>query len=118
MKFIDDEVTSSEKLDVAGQSISIVPITNGSCNEEEIRTLLKLQLKMATSSINHEYARMEFESVGNMQRREELLDFMNDCRSEYYEAREVLVQRDPSALAEFERDLLLQKAQTLTQYNA
>ncbi len=66
MKYFDDEITSSEKLDVAGQSISIVPMTNGSCNEEEIRTLLKLQLKMATSSINHEYARMEFDTVNNM----------------------------------------------------
>ncbi len=52
---------------------------------------MELQLKMAACSINHEYARMEFDEVDDLGAREELLDYMHDCRNEYLQARTALL---------------------------
>lgn len=82
------------------------------------KEVLELQLKMATSSINHEYARIEFEDVDDYERREELLQFMNECHSEYLNARVRLTNFDPQALADFEADLLRQKQFTLSGFAA
>ncbi len=80
--------------------------------------ILQLQLTMATSSINHEYARIEFEDTENHDRKEELLEYMGSCRQKYFEAREQLAGHDPSALQEFEADLLQQKLETLNRFQA
>ena len=97
--------------------ISIVPLESEKPAEQK-NMLLELQLKMATSSINHEYARMEYDDTQSKERQEELLDYMGSCRHEYFEARDRLVTYDPYALEEFEQDLLRQKLQTLSQYHA
>lgn len=86
--------------------------------EEGESNLLQLQLTMATSSINHEYARLEFEDTADVERKEALLDYMNECRTKYFEARESLVTFDPNAAADFERDLLQQKQKSLNNFNA
>jgi len=80
--------------------------------------ILQLQLTMATSSINHEYARIEFEDTQDHDRQEELLEYMSACRQKYFEAREQLVTHDPHAVQEFEADLLQQKLETLNRFNA
>ncbi len=80
-------------------------------------SILEMQLKMATSSINHEYARIEYDDTRCRERREELLDFMEDCRTQYMEARISLERHDPYALADFEADLLRQKQSTITHYS-
>jgi|SRR3989338_6947232 len=80
--------------------------------------VLQLQLSMATHSINHEYARMEYEDTFDHERQEQLLEYMDDCRSKYFEARDSLVQYDQSALQEFEKDLMEQKLRTLNRFNA
>lgn len=98
--------------------ISIAPMECGCVGEEARNSLLELQLLMATSSINHEYARMEFEDVENTERKEELLEFMHDCRAQYFRAREDLERVNPYALKEFEEDLIRQKSNMLSQYNA
>lgn len=81
-------------------------------------SMLKLQLTMATNSINHEYARMEFDDTLDVDRKEELLNYMNECREKYFEARESLMVFDSTAVQEFEADLLIQKKTTLNQFNA
>ncbi len=80
--------------------------------------ILQLQLTMATNSINHEYARIEFDDTENKERREELLEFMSLCRQKYFEARQSLEVHDSSALQEFEADLMRQKVETLGRFNA
>lgn len=80
--------------------------------------VLQLQLTMATTSINHEYARMEYDESPDLEKREELLDFMNDCRNKYFDAREKLMTYNPDAVGQFEKDLLLQKKKTLNRYDA
>lgn len=80
--------------------------------------LLELQLAMATSSINHEYARMEFDETNDHERREELLHYMDDCREKYLDAREQLSTMSPQTLERFEKDLVFQKQTTLSQYHA
>lgn len=84
----------------------------------EENPVLKLQLVMATNSINHEYARMEFEDTIDGERKEELLEYMNGCREQYFEARESLSHFDTHALVEFETDLLTQKSRTLNRFTA
>lgn len=88
--------------------------TSGDAGKE----LLELQLKMATSSINHEYARIEFDDTEDRERREDLLEYMHDCRCQYFEARSELASYDPYALAEFEADLMRQKMSTMARYSA
>ncbi len=103
--------------------LMIEPLANSAVENTEAKgdgenPVLQLQLTMATHSINHEYARMEYEDTFDHERQEQLLDYMNDCREKYYEARSSLVQYDPHALNEFERDLLDQKLRTLNRFNA
>jgi len=98
--------------------IGIVPVAMPNASEEAQKRLLELQLKMAASSINHEYARMQFEDTGESLEREELIEVMNDCHRQYNEARVELAAYDPYALAEFEADLMRQKQTTIARYNA
>jgi len=96
--------------------IAILPITGEATESSSLKYLLDLQLKMATSSINHEYARLEYDDKGVAhERREELLEYMQNCHQVYCEAREKLQNFDPYALDEFERDLMLQKQQTFSE---
>lgn len=95
-----------------GPTFNILPIP-GVGSEEARRGLVELQLKMATSSINHEYARLEFDDASDRERRDELMEYMNDCRREYFEARRLLSAYDSNALADFEADLWRQKLLTV-----
>ncbi len=100
------------------KSFSIMPIIDEKSSPEKKQALLDLQMKMATSSINHEYARMAFEDVKHdLEKKEELLAYMDECRSQYLEARENLERHDPFGLLEFEQDLIRQKKETLNQYH-
>lgn len=101
-----------------GAVISINPLEVPGSDEGVKKGLLELQLKMATCSINHEYARMEFDDIDDRERREELLEYMNECRSQYLNARHELNAYDPYALAEFEADLLRQKQTTIAVFEA
>ena len=101
-----------------GPAIDINPVANAGATTETRQELLELQLRMATCSINHEYARKEFDDAHDRERREDLLEYMHTCRCEYYQARSALAAYDPYALAEFEADLLRQKQMTLASYNA
>ncbi|MFH0798683.1 MAG: hypothetical protein V2A66_00690 [Pseudomonadota bacterium] len=89
--------------------ISILPMASSLDREGAKKQLLELQLKMATCSINHEYARIEFSEAADMERRDELLDYMRECHSQYFEARTELSAYDPYELAAFEADLMRQK---------
>lgn len=80
--------------------------------------VLELQLSMATNSINHEYARMEYDDTRDYERREELFHYMDNCREKYLEARAQLASLSPSTLGKFEADLVFQKETTLKQYRA
>lgn len=80
--------------------------------------ILELQLAMATSSINHEYARMEFEETADRERQEELTHYMEECWQKYHQAREQLSQMSPLSVDQFERDLAYQKRTTLQHYSA
>ena len=99
------------------EPLAVTAVENSGGGEEE-NPVLKLQLVMATNSINHEYARMEFEDTVDSERQEELLEYMSNCRQQYFDARESLVNYDQHALQEFETDLLQQKFKTLNRFSA
>ncbi|MFH1873915.1 MAG: hypothetical protein ABH859_01860 [Pseudomonadota bacterium] len=100
------------------KTFSIMPIIDEKLSEQRKKALLELQMQMATSSINHEYARMEFDESKDLDQKEELLDYMEQCRSQYLQARENLERHDPFGLIEFEQDLIRQKNSTLNHYHA
>lgn len=111
----------SSKLTMAesNEAMFDVPmLARAGMDDQAKQYLLELQLKMAASSINHEYARVQFDDENDRSRREDLLEYMHDCRCEYYEARSTLAAYDPYALAEFETDLMRQKQATLSCYEA
>ena len=99
-------------------TLRILPIARDGESEDRQKNILEMQLQMATSSINHEYARVQFDDTVDRDKREELLIYMHDCRIKYFEAREVLERFDPGAVLEFEKDLIKQKLETMTEYNA
>lgn len=99
-------------------TLKIVPMSLDHLPDSQRKAIMELQLTMATSSINHEYASIEFGGTPDKQRQEELLAYMHDCRTKYLEAREVLERFDPMAVANFEQDLMKQKLETMTEYNA
>ena len=90
-------------------------LSNKELQEERV---LELQLTMATTSINHEYARLEFEEIQDYEKREELLGYMGECRGKYLAARGQLADYNPIVLEDFERNLILQKLTTITHYHA
>lgn len=96
----------------------IVTQQDESSDGEADNQVLQLQLTMATSSINHEYARLEFEETADTDQKEALLNYMNECRKKYFKARSSLVTYDPQAAQEFEADLFMQKKRTMGQFNA
>lgn len=80
--------------------------------------ILNLQLVMATTSVNHEYARMEYEEVADIERKEELTHYMTECRQKYDEARGELACMNPLVLETFEQELAMQKKTTMVHYHA
>lgn len=115
MKKEFEENTNLENQD---QFISIVPIEVDSRSEVTKKALLELQVLMATSSINHEYARLEYNDADCPERKEELLEYMNECRTQYFKAREDLERYNPYSLKDFEEDLIRQKQAMTTTYHA
>lgn len=107
-----------ERMESEQPTLRIVPMSLDHLAEGQQKTIMELQLAMATSSINHEYASIEFGGTPDRQRQEELLAYMHDCRTRYLEAREILERFDPMAVATFEQDLMKQKLETMTEYNA
>ena len=105
-----------QKQEIVVELDSGTPIGGGKSSKKD--PLLDLQLQMATSSINHEYARLEYDETPDRERREELLSYMDDCRMKYLNARDQLVEMSPQTLERFEKDLFFQKQTTLSQYNA
>jgi len=80
--------------------------------------LLNLQLVMATTSVNHEYARMEYEETKDIERKDELMIYMAECRDKYDSARDELSGLNPLLLETFEAELATQKQSTMTHYHA
>lgn len=97
--------------------MSVNAMNSVGISQEIYDNLLELQLKMATSSINHEYARLEYEDSLDNMRRAELIDYMNSCHTEYFTARQSLSNHDPCALKTFEANLLKQKMSTISTYS-
>lgn len=109
-----------QTLDMGGGEVMISLETGKTVSGKTAKNdpVLELQLAMATSSINHEYARMEYDDTEDRERREDLLHYMDDCRQKYMSARDQLVTMSPHTLERFERDLAYQKQTTLSQYHA
>ena len=80
--------------------------------------ILNLQLVMATTSVNHEYARIEYEETRDIERKEELERYMCECREKYDEARDELSCVNTLVLETFETDLAHQKRTTMVHYHA
>jgi len=109
--FDDNIISCVDEMSVGEDKQKAVPVGS----REHI---LNLQLSMATSSVNHEYARIEYEESVNIDRKEELLHYMSECRQRYDEARDELSCVNPLILETFESDLAAQKRSTMVHYHA
>lgn len=75
-----------------------------------------LELVLVTASMNHEYAKKEYEKTNSFHRRQELLVRMSHLKSLYFNARQTLAETQPIRLAEIEEELRLQKEQVFPEY--
>lgn len=78
--------------------------------------LANLQMVLVTSSMNHEYARQEYDQAKSYQRKQELLGRMSDLKQLYFQVRQSLSLTHPEKLEELEVDLLFQKQAVLNEY--
>lgn len=83
---------------------------------QEKPDLVNLQMILATSSMNHEYARKAFDKTRSFARRQELLTKMANLKNLYFAAREKLVVNHPDRLEAIERELNYQKQAVLSEH--
>lgn len=83
---------------------------------QEKPDLVNLQMILATSSMNHEYARKAFDKTRSFARRQELLAKMANLKNLYFAAREKLVVNHPDRLEAIERELNYQKQAVLSEH--
>ncbi len=75
-----------------------------------------LELVLVTASMNHEYAKQEFEKTNSYQRRQELLVRMSHLKKLYFNVRETLASQSPEKLADLEKELQTQKQTVFPRY--
>lgn len=77
--------------------------------------LVNLQMVLATSSMNHEYARKAYEKTRSFARKQELLTQMSNLKNLYFAARNKLAVAHPERLETIERELNFQKQTVLSE---
>ncbi|MBI2083952.1 MAG: hypothetical protein HYT76_10400 [Deltaproteobacteria bacterium] len=85
-------------------------------NEPNVPEKENLELVLVTASMNHEYAKKEYEKTQSFHRREELMARMSHLKSLYFNVRQALAETQPIRLAEIEEELRLQKEQVFPEY--
>jgi hypothetical protein len=85
-------------------------------NSQEKSDLVNLQMILATSSMNHEYARKAFEKTRSFARRQELLVKMANLKNMYFAARDRLATNHPDRVEAIERELSFQKQVVLSEH--
>lgn len=78
--------------------------------------LVNLQMILATSSMNHEYARKAYEKTNSFARRQELMVKMSNLKNLYFAARNKLAIHHPERLEVIERELTHQKQTVLSEH--
>lgn len=79
--------------------------------------LVNLQMVLVTSSMNHEYARKALEKTHSYDKKQDLLERMNQLKSLYFSARDKLALTHPERLESLENELRLQKQMVLSDQN-
>ncbi|HSA58755.1 MAG TPA: hypothetical protein VLJ37_03625 [bacterium] len=83
---------------------------------QEKTDLVNLQMILATSSMNHEYARKAYDKTRSYARRQELLAKMSNLKNLYFAARSKLSVNHPDRLEAIERELNFQKQTVLSEH--
>ena len=82
---------------------------------QERSDLVNLQMILATSSMNHEYARKAYDKTRSFARRQELLVKMANLKNMYFAARDRLTVNHPDRVEAIERELSYQKQAVLSE---
>jgi hypothetical protein len=82
---------------------------------QERSDLVNLQMILATSSMNHEYARKAYDKTRSFARRQELLVKMENLKNMYFAARTRLSENHPHRVEAIERELSYQKQAVLSE---
>jgi hypothetical protein len=83
---------------------------------QEKPDLVNLQMILATSSMNHEYARKAHDKTRSFARRQELLVRMANLKNLYFAARNKMAVNHPDRLEAIERELNYQKQTVLSEH--
>ncbi len=76
--------------------------------------VMNLQMLMVSSSMNHEYARKEYETTKSFSKKQELMIKMTSLKNLYFTARKKLADSSPERLTVLENELRVQKTQALS----
>lgn len=78
----------------------------------------EMEMVLQNSSLAHEYARLQLETVDSAQQQEQILEQLDGYKKTYFSARKFLALYDPERLQELEKSLLDEKKEVFTCYNA
>jgi len=78
----------------------------------------EMEMVMQNSSLAHEYARLQLETVEGSYQQEQILEQLDGYKKTYFSARKFLELYDPNRLMEIEQTLLDEKKEVFTCYNA
>ena len=78
--------------------------------------IVDLQMKMAMTSVNHEYTRKAYDKTRSFMKRQELLLKMAELKQLYFSARDKLAALQPQCLETIENELAYQKQVVLADY--
>ncbi len=78
----------------------------------------EMEMVMQNSSLAHEYARLQLETVDGSFQQEQILEQLDGYKKTYFSARKFLELHDPQRLIEIEKSLLDEKKEVFTCYHA
>lgn len=83
-----------------------------------LKDISEMEMVMQNSSLAHEYARLQLETVEGSYQQEQILEQLDGYKKTYFSARKFLELHDPHRLMEIEKSLLDEKKEVFTCYNA
>ena len=78
----------------------------------------EMEMVMQNSSLAHEYARLQLETVEGSLQQEQILEQLDGYKKTYFSARKFLELHDPERVVELEKSLQDEKKEVFTYYNA
>lgn len=86
--------------------------------DQSKQDMSEMEMVMQNSSLAHEYARLQLETMDSTYQQEQILEQLDGYKKTYFSARKLLEIYDPERLKEVEKCLLEEKKEVFTYYSA